>query len=89
MAVPIDFPESNLVLGPPPGRDREVTQLPVLRRDGRLVSAWRPNLSEIEEIIRTGIIWLSVWGQATQPPVMVSGFKCDVIGQLEGGPGAA
>lgn len=80
MAEPATFAEANLVLGPPVGMtEDEVMRLPVLRIDGRLVSCWMPSAEELAEIIRTGRVWLSVWGRETQPPVLVSGWKAEVI----------
>ena len=79
MAQAVAFDEANAILGPPPGEDENVTPLPVLRRDGRLVSCWRPSAAELAEILRTGKIWLSVWGERTQPPVWVTGLKGEVI----------
>jgi hypothetical protein len=42
-----------------------VVQLPMRRLDGMLVSCWRLAIGEIEEIIRTGLVWLSVWARET------------------------
>lgn len=78
MAVPVAFAEANVVLGPPDGSD-DVVHLPVRRLDGTLVSCWRLTPAEIEEIIVTGVVWLSVWGRETQAPVLVSGHRGDMI----------
>ncbi len=79
MAGPVTFREANAILGPPVGEQESVTPLPILRRDGRLVSCWRPSAAELEEIVRTGRIWLSIWGERTQPPVYVTGHQAEVI----------
>lgn len=79
MAVGIAFPEANGMLGPPPGSEADVYPLPVRRVVGAFVSCWRPSPEEIAEILRTGVIWLSVWGAVSQPPVHVTGHKAEVI----------
>lgn len=79
MAQPKDFPEANVVLGPPLGCEDSVVQMQVRRMDGSIVSCWRLDQEEIEEIVRTGVVWLSVWGAHTQPPVMVTARKEEVI----------
>lgn len=79
MGAPAAFPEANVILGPPPGSEAEVSDLQVLRADGRLVSCWQLSPEEIAEIVRTGKIWLSVWGAVTQPPVLVTAHKSEVI----------
>lgn len=77
--TPVAFAEANLELRAPPGCEGEVATLPVRRADGRLVSCWKPTLAELEEIVTTGLVWLSVWGRETQPPVLVTAHKADVI----------
>lgn len=80
MPTPELFPEANVVLGPPKGvSDEECGTLPVRRNGETLVSCWRLSPAEIEEIQRTGCVWLSIWGQVTQPPVLVAAFKQEVI----------
>lgn len=75
MANPSGFPQANVTLGPPPGYADAVVPLPVCRLPaGQLVSCWELTALELEEIARTGKIYLSVWGGLTQPPVQVSGF---------------
>ena len=79
MATPERFPEANLLLGPPQGCETDVNPLPVRRLEGCLVSCWRLTAEELAEVQRTGVVWLSVWGRRTQPPVMVTAIKADVI----------
>jgi hypothetical protein len=80
MAEPIGFPEANITLGPPPTFEADVVPLPVRRTcDGQLVSCWVLTPEEKAEIARTGKVWLSVWGGSSQPPVLVTGFKGQVI----------
>lgn len=74
------FDEDNAVLGPPPGMgEEEVFSLSVFRgpnEDGQpvVVSCWKPTREELEEINRTGRVWLIVMGH-TMPPVMLEGIK--------------
>lgn len=77
--TPVAFAEATTMLGPPGGCEDEVVQLPVRRTGGTIVSCWRPSPAELAEIIRTGVVWLAVWGRETQPPVLLSGHKADVI----------
>lgn len=78
MGRPTDFAEANACLGAPHGCETEVVALPI-RRDGQtLVSCWQLSDAEIEEVRATGLVWLSVWGARTQPPVLVTGHKHEV-----------
>lgn len=79
MGTPTNFAEANLVLGPPMGCEDSVAPMAVRRLDGNLVSCWELSPEEIDEIARTGRVWLSVWGHQTQPPVLVTAFKEHVI----------
>lgn len=79
MAQPTEFAEANVVLGPPVGSEEDVIAMQVRRADRELVSCWRLSPEEIEEVNRTGMVWLSVWGDRTQPPVLVTAFKHEVI----------
>ncbi|MCP3729263.1 hypothetical protein M9978_02380 [Sphingomonas sp. MG17] len=79
MARPVDFAGSNLLLTAPPGCEDRVIPLPVLRDNGQIVSCWQLSAAEIREIAETGVIWLSVWGERTAPPVLVTGLEAEVI----------
>lgn len=79
MAKPASFDEANLVLLAPPECEDSVVDMPVRRLDGAIVSSWELDPEEISEVVRTGRIWLSVWGRQTSPPVMVTAFKDEVI----------
>lgn len=80
MGQPMWFEEANITLGPPGGMEADVVPLPVHRTvDGQLVSCWQVTADELEEIVRTKKVWISVWGGATQPPVFVTGHKQEVL----------
>lgn len=72
--MPSSFHESNTYLGPPPGVSLEDCEaLSVWKGeypDGTpvVISCWRPTVGELEELQKTGRIWLHVWGH-TMPPV--------------------
>lgn len=79
MAEACGFDESDAVLGPPPGMSAEECQaLQILRiSDGThpiVVSCWKLTKDELDEINRTGRVWLMIWGE-TMPPAAVSGTK--------------
>lgn len=81
MALPWDFQESNLVLMPPEGSEPgECVPLPTRRTpDGRITSCWKLTDAELEEIARTGVVWLSVWSGHTAPPVYLTAVKDEVV----------
>lgn len=74
MAEPIPFKEANTNLTR--GKNHEsVCDLPVCRADTEVgpvvISCWRLTKPEIEEVVRTGHVWLTVLGSTT-PPVAVA-----------------
>lgn len=74
---PCGFSSSNAVLGPPRGATEEqVGSLNIqrVRVDGvpTVVSCWKPTAEELEEIRRTGRVWLIAVG-VTMPPVILTG----------------
>lgn len=79
MAVPVEFPEQNCVFTAPPGvPPEECGDLPALRGNERIVSAWRLSPEEIARVVETGIVWHTVWGERPFP-VYVGGLQEDVI----------
>lgn len=80
MAIPSSFAESNCVLGPPEGAtEQQIASLSVFRGTLKdttpiVVSCWKVTQAELEEINRTGRLWLLVIGH-TMPPAIVSGTK--------------
>lgn len=74
------FDESNGYLGPPPGMTpEEVFSLSVFRgidAENRsvVISCWKLTKEELEEVNRTGRVWLGVLGY-TMPPVWVEGLS--------------
>jgi hypothetical protein len=71
-----NFEHSNSVLGPPPGvSEDDVRSLNVWQgiaggTQPVVISCWKPTKDELEEIARTGRVYLYVYGQ-TMPPVAI------------------
>lgn len=59
MGKPIEFAGVNRVYGPPKGREEQVGNLPVFMNGTCIVSAWKLTPAELEEVIRTGTVFLS------------------------------
>lgn len=65
------FDESNHSLGPPPGvSEDECSSLAVFVDGKHVVSCWKLTREELEEVNRTGRVWLTIWGR-TMPPACV------------------
>jgi hypothetical protein len=70
---PAGFDESNVVLDKPPGMTHEECQaLQVFRGQDEtgspvVVSCWKVTQAELDEINRTGRVWLTIHGH-TMPP---------------------
>ena len=68
-----DFPQRNALLGRPNDMtDEQCYTLPVHRYQDEnkswwIVSCWRPNREELQEIIRTGQIWVHTRGETLAP----------------------
>lgn len=75
---PTSFEESDSVLDKPEGSSYDQCEPLAIKRvvtpDGIpcVVSCWKATQEELDEIVRTGRVWLTVWGN-TMPPACVSG----------------
>jgi hypothetical protein len=73
------FAEENMVLHPPPGVPVDEVGVMNVHKgnlsDGTpvIISCWKVTKEELEEIGRTGRVWVLVRGETT-PPVGVTGF---------------
>lgn len=80
MAEPIKFPQVNsLWIG-----EGDVGELPVYKEEDENISCWELTMEERFEILSTGVIWLSVWGN--HPAVSIyteSPFEPEKDGPLE------
>jgi len=71
--TPLDFPESNLTLGPPKGQtDEDCARLPAWRgKDDSgqkmIVSCWEPADEEIGALLLGEKVYLRVIGENTPP----------------------
>lgn len=74
MAKGIDFPQANFTFSAPEGMEATCSNLPVFRDRAahQAVSKWELSPAEIEEINRTGHVWLFVLGDE-HPVVYVTG----------------
>ncbi|MER8615995.1 hypothetical protein NKG99_03940 [Mesorhizobium sp. M1409] len=70
MAYGVDFPQSNQFLGPPPGAEN-VSGLRTFTNGHCSVSCWQLSDEEIDEIVSTRRVFISVLSGKTQPPVFV------------------
>ena len=71
MAMAINFDGANVVLKAPPGQEETCNDLHVFRNRRMVVSCWQLDPAELEEIARTGRIYLSVAGP-THPPLYIA-----------------
>lgn len=69
----VTFPQHNANLTAPEGHEDEVYTLPVHRTGTRIVSCWRPTWREVVSILFHRRVWLMIWAQKTQPPVLILG----------------
>lgn len=89
MAVPCSFDEANVVLDKPDDMTYDDCEaLSCLRgvTEGGMhvvVSCWKLTTEELEELNRTGRVWLVVAG-TTQAPMMISGTKPRIIQASDG-----
>ena len=80
MSDPIAFPEQNAVLQAPPDSDSycRQTALPIHRdvtqNPPRVISKWQLTAAEIEEVLRTGCIYLDIVG-VTMPAAYVTSIS--------------
>jgi hypothetical protein len=72
MGTPVEFKGANRVLTAPKGRDSlSCSDLHVYNNGHSSTSCWKLSQEEIEEIVKTGKIYVTVWFGMSQPPVYV------------------
>ena len=71
MAEPIHFPESNTTWHGPTGMP-DVGDLPSYREKDETISCWQLTDDEKAEVLKTGVVWLHIWG--IHPPVSIQGL---------------
>lgn len=79
MANAVGFEGANFVFAAPKGQEHRVHDLEVARFDDHSVSCWRLTDEELEEVKRTGVVWLRTDGLGMYP-IYVSGKALVLIG---------
>lgn len=79
MAVGVGFAGADRLLFNPigDGEGARLTELPAMLQRGKLLTCWRLQDGEVEEVGRTRRIWLRVWGAATPLPIFVTGLEAE------------
>lgn len=71
MAQPVEFHGQNGVLGVQKESEHNVDPLPVFRNGRSCISCWELSDAEMEEIIKTKRVYVSVFYGLTQPPIFI------------------
>lgn len=71
MGTPVKFPGMTHDFGPPPGREEDVGRLPCFLNGTCVVSIWDLSNAEIDEIVRTRRVAVSVMSGTTVLPLYV------------------
>jgi len=74
MASPKDFAGSNKLLKGPPGYEDRIGDLPVYNSGVESISRWALSREELQAVVESGDVWVSVAAGSSQPPMKVSGF---------------
>lgn len=74
MAKPIEFKGHNCTL-----TAEGCLDLPVYRDGETVKSCWKLTPEELEEVQRTGEVWVEIWSGPSQPPIFVSGAPLVVV----------
>lgn len=80
---PIEFPEKNHILGPPPGQEEECSSLHTWTDMFSSLSCWQLTDEEILELYDTHKLFVRIWYGPVSPPVMVYG--CNPFSRMENG----
>lgn len=71
MGLPLDFAGTNVVMTAPRGEEDNVSAVRAFRNERCCVTCWTFSPEEMEEIVRTGRVYLSVYGNGGMPPVYI------------------
>ncbi len=72
MANPVKFDGFNIELKAPQGMDNlSCSSLPIYRNGINCVSCWELTEEELQEVLKTKRIFISLWSGKTQPPIYV------------------
>ena len=73
MADPVGFEGANgIMMRPPDMTPEECRDLTVWRDGKQIISCWRLTEDELKTVRETGVVWLSILGNA-MPPVCIAG----------------
>lgn len=73
MGYPVQFKGANSKLLAPKSMDElQCSDLPVFKNGVHCVSCWEFTEKEIEEIIKTKRVYVSLWSGDTQPPILLA-----------------
>jgi hypothetical protein len=73
MANPVGFTGARGIADAAPGDEAQVRSLPMFMDERQIISCWRLTPEELEHVVLTGVVWLSVSNIGVLPPVYVSG----------------
>lgn len=71
MASPVDFPGSNFTFTSPAGREDTILDLKAFINGNAIVSAWKLSDEEMEEVKRTGTVFLMTLSGTVVYPTFV------------------
>lgn len=72
MSKPVEWSGSNKVLTPPKGTTEEqVSRMEIFTNNVICVSKWELSRETIEEVLKTGCLFISVISGSTQPPIFI------------------
>ncbi len=71
MANPVGFEGANSVMLAPSNMN-SCGDLQCFKSDNQIISCWRLTEDEINKILETGVVWLSIMGEQ-MPPVLIGG----------------
>lgn len=74
MASPAKITGANLIMKAPKGEEDRVSDLATFVTRGGMISRWELSEDELQEIVRTGSIYLFISGHA-MPPVYIATEK--------------
>jgi hypothetical protein len=71
MGTPVDFVGTNVTLTAHPDNKETVQDMRAFRNGFHMITAWVFTPEEMEQIIRTGVVYLAVLSGRSSPPVFV------------------
>lgn len=78
MGQGVGFEGANVVFQAPKGAT-DCVDLQVCMNSEQIISCWRLSKAELEEVAKTGVVWVSIQGQG-MPPIYISGEALMTVG---------